>query len=135
MNPQPDMIATITSTMMFLCVCIYFFMDKKNHYNLKDDFIIAEYKTQVITNPKPKNKKIIKKQTPKQSKPKKQKVDKNIKSKEKKANEYSPLQQDCFDALIALGMSKKESKFVVNHTFNHRNPKTIQEFLSIALIK
>lgn len=57
------------------------------------------------------------------------------KPKPKKAKTtYNTLQQDCYDSLIALGMKKKESTYVVNSTFNKHDIKTVQEFLQIALI-
>ena len=47
---------------------------------------------------------------------------------------YTQLQQDCFDALKSLGVNTiKERKFIVNQTFNDHSPKTIQEFLKVAL--
>jgi outer membrane biosynthesis protein TonB len=48
---------------------------------------------------------------------------------------YTPLQQDCYDALIGLKMTKKEAKFVVNNTFNKHDINTIQEFLALAFIR
>jgi hypothetical protein len=46
---------------------------------------------------------------------------------------YTPLQQDCYDALLVLGMGKKESKFVVNNTFNNHDINSVEEFLYTAL--
>jgi Holliday junction resolvasome RuvABC DNA-binding subunit len=54
--------------------------------------------------------------------------------KKKTTKHYNQLQQDCYDALIALGMKKKEATFVVNSTFNKTNVSTVQDFLQIALI-
>jgi hypothetical protein len=48
---------------------------------------------------------------------------------------YTQLQQDCYDALIGLKMTKKEAKFVVNNTFNKHDINTIQEFLALAFIR
>ncbi|MEO1943022.1 MAG: hypothetical protein ABGY11_01855 [Candidatus Thioglobus sp.] len=51
-------------------------------------------------------------------------------------NGYTDLQQDCFDALKALGITRiKERKFIVSETFNKHNPSTVQEFLKFALNK
>ena len=78
-----------------------------------------------------------KKQQPKQKptpKPVVENKPKNAQPKkpvERKA--YTPLQQDCYEALLALGMGKKESKFVVNNTFNNHDIKTIEEFLYTSL--
>ena len=56
------------------------------------------------------------------------------KPKKKKPKGYTRLQKDCFEALKALGFkSIKERQFMVNETFNKHNPKTIQEFLKIAI--
>lgn len=71
-------------------------------------------------------------------KPKTQKpIQKNVVSKPKRnANGYTQLQQDCFDALKSLGVrTHKERTFIVNSTFNKYNPKTIQEFLKLALMR
>lgn len=55
---------------------------------------------------------------------------------QRNSNGYTALQQDCFDALKSLGIkSKNERKFIVNKTFNKYNPKTVQEFLQLALIR
>jgi hypothetical protein len=54
----------------------------------------------------------------------------------KNADGYTQLQQDCLDALKALGVkTKKERTFIVHTTFNKHNPTTIQEFLQLALIR
>ncbi len=51
-------------------------------------------------------------------------------------NGYTDLQQDCFDALKALGIARiRERKFIVSETFNKHNPSTVQEFLKFALNK
>lgn len=55
-----------------------------------------------------------------------------------KVNEsgYNSLQQDCYDALAALGVkTKKERTFLVNNTFNKHNPNTVQEFLQLCMVK
>lgn len=55
---------------------------------------------------------------------------------QRNSNGYNQLQQDCFDALEALGVkTKKERTFIVNNTFNKHNPKTVQDFLQVALIR
>jgi hypothetical protein len=49
-------------------------------------------------------------------------------------NGYTPLQQDCFDALKSLGIKGvRERKYIVSTTFNKNDPKTIQEFLTITM--
>lgn len=49
-------------------------------------------------------------------------------------NGYTPLQQDCFDALKSLGFKGvRERKYIVSKTFNEYDPKTIQEFLTITM--
>jgi hypothetical protein len=68
----------------------------------------------------------------------KQKEKESLPKKEehRNSNGYTQLQQDCFDALAALGVkTKKERTFIVNNTFNQHNPKTVQEFLQLALIR
>ena len=47
---------------------------------------------------------------------------------------YTELQQDCFDALKSLGIkSIREREYLVSKTFNDHQPKSLQEFLSLAL--
>jgi hypothetical protein len=47
---------------------------------------------------------------------------------------YTELQQDCFDALKSLGIkSVREREYLVSKTFNDHQPKSLQEFLSLAL--
>lgn len=65
----------------------------------------------------------------------KQKTQLETKTKQIERLVYTPLQQDCYDALIGLKMTKKEAKFVVNNTFNKHDINTIQEFLSLAFIR
>tara|TARA_B100000902_G_C27321949_1_gene925318 strand:- start:5823 stop:6287 length:465 start_codon:yes stop_codon:yes gene_type:complete len=49
-------------------------------------------------------------------------------------NGYTDLQQDCFDALKALGIKAvRERKFIISNTFNKHNPTTVQDFLQVAL--
>ena len=66
-------------------------------------------------------------------------IQKQIKQKtqnnKQEDTKYTILHEDCFLALIGLGMSKKEATFVVNSTFNKYKIKTVQEFIYLALGK
>lgn len=53
----------------------------------------------------------------------------------KKKSEYTEFQQDCYNALISLGMKKKEAKFVLHTVFNKYNPIDVEDFLKVAFIK
>ena len=45
-----------------------------------------------------------------------------------------PLQQDCVDALVALGYNKTESKNMVKNNLSD-DIKTVQEFIVVAMRK
>jgi hypothetical protein len=54
----------------------------------------------------------------------------------KKDDGYTDLQKDCFEALKSLGVkTNKERTFLIHNTFNNHNPKTVQEFLQLALVR
>lgn len=59
----------------------------------------------------------------------------NIDTKKPSTPRYTKLHEDCFLALRGLGMSAKESKFIVHSTFNKHDVKTVQEFIYLALGK
>lgn len=64
---------------------------------------------------------------------KKKKKKKQKKPEERNSNGYTALQQDCFDALSALGFKcKKEKQFILNKTFNKHKPATVEEFISLV---
>lgn len=50
-------------------------------------------------------------------------------------NGFTRLQQDCFDALKGLKVTKKEATYIVHTVFNKHNPQTIQEFLQLAFMR
>ena len=57
-----------------------------------------------------------------------------VKTKAKAEPEHNQFQQDCMDALNALGIkSKKERQYMYNTTMNKYSPETIQDFLHHAL--
>jgi hypothetical protein len=122
------------------------FTDKDKHIDLDHypvlDYVITEAedkKTQDHVNNNI-NKKIVKTEkrqpTPKaKTKLEEHKVNASD-AQPRNYNGYTALQQDCFDALKSLGVkTKQERMFIVNTTFNKYNPKSIQEFLYIALRK
>ena len=48
---------------------------------------------------------------------------------------FTPLQQDCYDALKGLKVTAKEAKYLIHTIFNKHNPQTIQEFLHLAFMR
>ena len=78
------------------------------------------------------------KKTKKQKKKKKKKKKQQPQPPQQQRNSrgYTQLQQDCFDALKSLGIKAvRERDYIISSTFNKHNPKTIQEFLQLALGK
>lgn len=60
----------------------------------------------------------------------------SVKIVEKKSKPYdTQLFLDCIDALYSLGMKKTQAKNIATSVFNEFNPKSVQEFLMIALRK
>lgn len=152
MNEQPSIVLTQALASIFILYTLYNFMKYSNDPNVEGfsdvyelGYIYNDRKPKTInrkTNIKINNQHVSKSanktkkdhvQEIKKDSEKKVKLKPKAKKVEKK--EYTPLQQDCFDALIALGMKKNEAKYVVNSTFNKTNVTSVQEFLQIALIK
>lgn len=50
-------------------------------------------------------------------------------------NNFTPLQQDCHDALKSLKVTNKEAQYLVHTIFNTHDPKTIQDFLQLAFVR
>ena len=127
MNPQPEYIEVLTFTFGFILLVLYFYADPKNHYKFSDKFTIAEIE-------QPASPQVNCTATVSPSKSKKPKQQKQSKPVNHNSKGYTQLQQDCFDALASLGIkTKRERTFIVNETFNRHDPKTIQEFLKLAL--
>tara|TARA_Y100000004_G_C8887142_1_gene400301 strand:+ start:153 stop:620 length:468 start_codon:yes stop_codon:yes gene_type:complete len=151
MNPQPEYTEVLTFTFGFILLVLYFFADSNNHYKFSDKFTIAEYEDypeqQVVRSvqtvksvqPPPVPKRKTKAKTQPKKKANMQAARKPSAAPPKPAvernhNGYTPLQQDCFDALKSLGIKGvRERKYIVSKTFNEHDPKTIQEFLTITM--
>lgn len=156
MNPQPGFSADV-ATVLFLVMFFIFLCNKKNHYKFSDKLVIASYdddSTNIsVTTPsvtpkapqlhvppvpaKPAAKPVAKPAAKPAHKKAKRSPARNSNPQPKtnrNHNGYTPLQQDCFDALKSLGIKAvKERKFIVSNTFNKHDPKTIQDFLKVAL--
>lgn len=140
MNPQPE------SLQIFVCTAIWFFFvylflrNPKNHYNFSDKFIIGHIEDDNVSSEYLQEDDMDWLEEEEEEKPKK-KAKRNparpSKSKAKRnSNGYTDLQQDCYEALRSLGVkTARERKFVVNNTFNQHNPKTVEEFLSLAMVR
>ncbi len=143
-------VATIFFLVMFVC----HLFNRANHWSFSDKFVIAEYEDhsdQNISHSAQINANIVPPSVPKKKNKKKKqsttvrKKKSNIKAARKPSpavnktpqrnkNGYTDLQQDCFDALKSLGIKGvRERKFIVSNTFNQHNPKTVQDFLKVAL--
>jgi len=140
-------VATIIFLFMFVC----HLFNKNNYWKFSDKLVLAEYeeypeqevfhsaqisaniqpppvpKTKTKAKAKPKKKANMQAARKPSSAPSKPAVERN-------QNGYTPLQQDCFDALKSLGIKGvRERKYIVSKTFNEHDPKTIQEFLTITM--
>ena len=153
MNPQPGFSADV-ATILFLVMFFIFLCSKKNHYNFSDKLVIASYDddstsinitTPSVVTPKapqlhvpPAPTKPAAKAAAKPAHKKARRSPARQSNPQPKTNRnhngYTPLQQDCFDALKSLGIKAvRERKFIVSNTFNKHDPKTLQDFLKVAL--
>ena len=140
------------ATCVFLFIFVCHLLNKSNAWNITDKFVIAEYEesseqqqvnpaTQAYVNiqapPVPKPKRKPKTKAKKKANMQAARKPSSAPSKpavERNQNGYTPLQQDCFDALKSLGIKGvRERKYIVSKTFNEHDPKTIQEFLTITM--
>lgn len=144
MNPQPHESVGVMMAAIFIIGVIMMTIQKMSMDNttINDMYDIGIVRNEdhmapvIIATPKPR-----KTRKPSVAKVPKQKVEKPVVQKTPAIKPpkplekvgYTPLQQDCYDALIALKMGKKEAKFVVNATFNKHDINTVQEFLYTAL--
>ena len=157
MNPQPN--EAVCSVITFFVIISIIIVAIKKYYEtdgiIINDMIeigsishnstklspIVTYKP--VRQKKKKNSNIAINQTLKHVEKRLNKIDKMMQKqiKQKTQNnkqedtKYTILHEDCFLALIGLGMSKKEATFVVNSTFNKYKIKTVQEFIYLALGK
>lgn len=129
MNPQPDpMIGNIVATIIVLMVIYYTIKAIKENKSivLNDKFVIGYIDTDPIVINEAHHH---------------HKATKTVHTKTKKVVvkkpdfENQPLYTDCVDALVALGMKKKEAKNRAMSIFSTTKPqpKSIQEFLTLAL--
>ena len=111
-------------------------LDNIELFTIEDNKEPARQKPKTKT-AKPKTKAAKPKKKKNKQKKSKPVVQKPVEPKEpRNARGYTQLQQDCFDALKSLGIKAvREREFVISQTFNKHNPKTIQDFLQLALGK
>jgi hypothetical protein len=121
MNPQPDpIVGDIIAALVILIVVIYTIkavLENKT-LQLNDNFVIGYIESDpIIINQihEHKSKKVIVNKKP--------------------SFESQQLYLDCIDALVALGMKKREARNKAKFVFSTMNPQpqSIQEFLVIAL--
>lgn len=127
MNPQPDpMIGHIVCAILLTMIVFYTLkaMQEGKSIKIDDNFVIGYIQSDpIFVNEVHHNHKTVK----------------TVKTKrvivEKPNFESQQLYADCIDALVALGMKKKEAKSKATFIFSTTSPqpKTIQEFLLIAL--
>lgn len=127
MNPQPDpIVGNICAIAFFLMIALYTIKAIKDGKSIQfnDNFVIGHLQYDpIFVNEIHHNHKTVK----------------TVKTKkvivEKPDFESQQLYADCIDALVALGMKKKEAKNKAIFVFSTTNPqpKTIQEFLLIVL--
>lgn len=142
MGHEDSIVSTFLACAIILVFAIKFLeglnSGQKLDLNNLELFQVHEYEQPVVTatistatsRSKPKTKK-KKKHKPLQ----KQKPEPKPEQK-RNSRGYTDLQQDCFDALKSLGIKPvKERQFIINQTFNNHDPKTIQDFIKLALGK
>ena len=137
MNPQPNSNAVGITTILFILVYLAFVSDKKYHYKFRNSIPLAEITPPMVYSYVESGLRVTDRNIPHTPKNKKHQTTKPIKKKKSKPKkEYTQLQQDCMDALLSLGMKKREAKATLHSTFNkHKNIKEVQEFIYFALLK
>lgn len=127
MNPQPSEHIGVLFAIIFVCMVIYHtikaIQDCKT-ISIDDNFIIGYIESDPI------NIHVDQFPTSRVIKAKTKKI-----LVEKTSFESQQLYADCIDALVALGMKKKQAKEKAKYLFStmKTQPKSIQEFLQLAL--
>jgi hypothetical protein len=131
MNPQPDPIIGHIFAAMFIIAIVFYAVKaaKENKVVRFDDNFVIGYveSSPIVINEVHHNHKTVKT------------IEKKTKTRTKIKKvvdvESQQLYADCVDALVALGMKKRQAQNQATFVFSttHPRPKTIQEFLMIAL--
>ena len=152
MNPQPEHSTIVFFSWLFVGMVIYFLMTNKNHSNiLSNDLVDILYEVEhtnyynttaeIKSKPRSKSKPIDKKKPikiiDKSLEPIHEEV---IKSKPipkpeplKKKN-FTELHNDCVNALMSLGMKKREATNTVINVFQKYKITTIEDFIKKAFV-
>ena len=135
MNPQPDPIVGHVIAILFVCMLVIYTlqaMKQGKTTKISDNFIIGYLESDpiVIRRDNPPNdfdKFDPSTQPPNPTQPKTKKKTDSIKNQ--------PFYVDCVDALVALGMKKRDATQKTKTIFEtmHPRPTSIQSFLLIAL--
>lgn len=129
MNPQPDpMIGHLMAVIFVAAIFFYALKAVKENKTVRfnDNFVIGYIESSpIVVNEVHHNHKTVKT------------IEQKTKTKIKKVVdvESQQLYADCVDALVALGMKKRQAQHQATFVFSttYPQPKTIQEFLMIAL--
>jgi|688.fasta_scaffold868173_1 hypothetical protein len=128
MNPQPEpYVGNIVASLLFLLMAFYTIKEMKSgkrSINLSDNFILGYIEDTPIN---------VAVHVPKQQVITKTKTKKIV--VEKPSFESQQLYVDCIDALVALGMKKKQAREKAKYIFSSMDtqPSSIQDFLQLAL--
>lgn len=145
MNPQPNPIVGDIFALIIICATVIYTYKayiggKSINLNQLDNFVIGyvesePVKTQVVEKHFHKTYKEIKPIKIIKTKTETVRTERVVETKP--SFESQQLYVDCIDALIALGMKKKEAKARAKFIFSNMNPQpsSIQDFLIIALRK
>jgi hypothetical protein len=122
MNPQPDPIIGNIIALLFVLTTIFYAVKaifENQTFQLSDNFVIGYIETDPIIINEVHN----------------DHETHSAKTKQSIDWQSQQLYTDCINALVALGMKKKDAKNKTILVFSTSNPqpKTIQEFLMIAL--
>jgi len=147
MNPQPEPFIINVCTVGFILLVLYFAATTKKSHCLSNDLIDILYEVPprqniVVTKPvvrKTKNPKpsVVQKPKPVIAQPVKQEPKPEIKIQPKPKltkNTFTPLHEDCMNALLSLGMKKKEAVSTVIDIFSKHDITCIEDFIKKAFV-
>lgn len=151
MNPQPDSFTTNCFSIGFVCLVLYFAATTKKRHFLSNDLVEILYEVpqqQIVIEAKP----VRNQRTPKVQpatkpvvvpKPVPQQVIQPIVKPEQPKpqpkpkltkNTFTPLHEDCVNALMSLGMKKKEAVSTVIDVFTKNDITSIEDFIRKAFV-
>jgi hypothetical protein len=160
MNPQPEHSTVLLCSFIFVCMVVYFTITSKPRHNIFTNDLV-EFIYEIERNPSPIHNKAIATITPsatqrvvkkkinrQQQKPTQQIIANNTKcyvpanilesvteyQKQITKKDFTDIHNDCVNALMSLGMKKREATNTVIKIFNKHQIESIEDFIKKAFV-